>query len=1339
VTRSALVLWAFLAATALAAEPPQAQFEIGGPLAGLRLPLFPTQQGERPGHPGDLPGRFDGDLLAPIYELCPGSVELWRNYWFKYCPVRSFFDRQSRLRNWLAPNIPGADPARAEQYAAPLYHVPRHADVVNTGLRWRPVPVVRCRVGAPVIRLDLGDLDAGVYAIRLIAAVDTAQLRPFRLPLYIKVKINDGPNGEENSYRLRLGYCDELYSIAEVYFHSDAKRPYRAEVSVDAGSQVDLLLHEVSLDDVLAGTVRRAVKTRKTLVAEGRPAPPKPGLTLDPEERLRRDASIWNGFPHDNAQGFGHGWMGGDEHTLRKNVAIGVPGKSAKDIAEEAGAWTPGKADVLLANKKLGLSYTMDDLRRGLPLPPPYPYSDDGAGLFFPDPKDPGKGSIWSPIADEVQNRIREYPGTLVRSNVARYMKEGDLSAARDAAVALARFAYAFPTLDASNFLLYATRDPGPYGRDIRCRRRDTTANFYSHYMSYVDPILYDYDRLFDFMKDNQDLAASVGRFVPWVKTPQDLTKLIDVYLVQTTAKHILRYHYHTDPTDIANAAAVLGDTAVTDPWMEWLFSRTFIYPLPPVGIADAMITGCCRDGCQYIGSTYYAQGEGGSGVAASLDRYLRSGGNPRFNLSDRARYPKPVAHCFWRLRNVVAGWDFLRIGDVCGPDKPPGHTLRDLDFALLGWQWTADPRFAFILFHYIGRHAESDEEWAKIEQAAAQVPRAPWLDNRSRVLPMWAGILETGHQHDDPRFRRAAYVRVGFGVGHEHNDTLDLHVTAQGIPATIDGGQRGGYSSPGDATTRVHNVVEVDGQGYRGYSWVRALADAPGARYLMAEAEPPANTTLFRRQVALIDVDEGEGSKPLPIPLQKPFSKLPTGVIPANSYIFDVFRVAGGKTHTYCFHGTVEDQFEWNVADTKPLAPDDATEVGQYLAMFKSLPDKRFFGTAPATLEAVWRQTRDPKTPGNEAMHLGANFDPAAPRHFTKLHLLGVEGARAMRGSLNCFQWKYDFANVFVQKVAKGESQDTTFVALIEPFIGAPFITERRLLEVQVGAMNGTPKNLANAAYKAVAVEVKTANGRRDLCFADGIPGLQRIISEAKMTVAGEFAYLSTDTTGLRQATLAGGNYLEAPGIKIVAAARERTGKVVSVDYLNKCLLILPGIGWPSHPLNRLFEIGVPGHWTSYAMTEATLGGFSVKLSVENGADYFRSPIEEVKPEEGIVRCVLNPTMGNRPGINKSWVASDDEMKTFWRADLVADKTFKLTGAPVTREAFGPAGVLRLWEYGVGDSVRQSTFVSLRRTAPGEFELVADVDVELTLAGQTRKIATADMEKGQGRLVIKR
>ena len=74
---------------------------------------------------------------------------------------------------------------------------------------------------------------------------------------------------------------------------------------------------------------------------------------------------------------------------------------------------------------------------------------------------------------------------------------------------------------------------------------------------------------------------------MPWVKTPDDVIELVDAYLVQPTVKRILRYQWHTGEMKIARLATLVGDTKVTDPWMEWLFTRTFVYPLPVSGLHD--------------------------------------------------------------------------------------------------------------------------------------------------------------------------------------------------------------------------------------------------------------------------------------------------------------------------------------------------------------------------------------------------------------------------------------------------------------------------------------------------------------------------------------------------------------------------------------------------------------------------------------------------------------------------------------------------------------------------------------------------------------------------------
>lgn len=1324
-------------------------YETGGPLAGLKLEPFPTRHGEEPGHPGCIPvlmagGETTEDMgnvyrewgpqgQAPERDLYDGSVEHWRAYMFKYLPVRSFFDRQSMLQNWIAPDLPGAAKADVEEYAEPVYWVPRHADPRPTGRQNDPVPVVRMRPGRPVLNLDLGRLDAGLYAVRVIGAVPTDELRPFRRPLLVAMKVNDGPGGKTSEYLMRAGYCDEFYSVAELYFHAPVGRSYQVELWLDANSKVDLLVHNVTLDDALAGTLRRPVKQRTTIQSaepEARAAlarrreegseVPEP---LSQEERLAIDAALWNQFPPINAQGStmrpdGTGYGSVPGVTPRSDKLGG------KELEEQFGRWEapplfgPIKfdnestaagvdpADVFLVNRKLKLVYTVGDMRRHRPLPDPYPVKDRGPGVVFPNPKDPSQGAAWTPIGREVHRRRVEYYNQVGRL-LDQYKKRGERDLAHEAALRLVRFAYDFPSFDPSDAIDNNLRDPGRFGRDLACRRRATAASFLPHYPLYVKPYLFWYDELFDFIRTDKLLAESVGRYVPWVKSPEDVRRLIDVYLVQTTAKRIMRYHYHTDVVDIANLAAVVGDRGVTDPWMEWLFSRTFVYPLPVAGVQDVMISGCNREGTEFVGSTYYAQGEGALRVAESLDLYLRAGGNPRFDLSDPRRYPKPAAHAAWRLENVVAGWDFLRIGDVCGPDKVPGHTLRDLDFARLAWRWTKDPRFAFILKHYLGRGDEPDAEWAAIEKAAAGQPRAPWLENRSRVLPYWAGVLESGTQHDDPRFRRAAYVRLGYGTGHHHNDSLDLQVVAHGLPQTIDGGQRPGYTTPGDRSSSGHNLVQVDGRPAYRHSWARALADLPGARYLAADAAPPPNVGLMRRQVALIDVDEDEGSTPLPPEQQRPRAELPRGVKPGDSYVFDVFRVDGGRMHQYAFHGPLNDDFQWNAAGV--AKPATGSEEAAYLARFRLMPELTAVGNCPATLEATWRMAVEQDGPGaGEKEMLGPNFDPDGPRKYTKLHLLGTEGLRAMRGEVVCQQWGYHFTQLMVREADETGPTYRTFVALVEPYAGSPFIQGKRLLPVA--------ENEADAR-RAVAVEVRTANGYTDVCFADGRPDRLRTIPDAKLDVAGEFAFYSTDGEGLRQASLVGGQTLEGPLVRIEPERAERRANVVKVDYPGRKLWI--DAPWPRRSVPGVFEIGLPDHWTTYTAVAVEPAGGGTCLTLKRGADFFRSEVTEIDPATRRVRCTLKPLVEFIDHNRHGWVASDDEAKTFWRAEYLGDGQFALSGPEVSAEAFAPAGVLRLWEYGPSDRVRQSTAASLRRTAPGQYELTTDVAVSISLPGR--------------------
>jgi len=1300
------------------------KYVVGGPLAGEAIPLYETQHGEPPGYPGCLKNE-DGTFLyspqgqAPERQLYPGSVEHYRGYMFKYMPIRSMFDQQSLIKNFPAKDIPGVKPAQVEAYAEPVYHVGRGNSAVqvrlgNKPLFNKPVPVVRCKAADPVFKLDFGRLPVGLYAIRIIGAVESAKIQRHRKPLVLRVTVNDGINNEQSVYRQRLGYVDEFYSIAEIYFHAPVQRPYQAEVTLEAGTEVDLLVHNITLDDALAGTEFRAFKTKPNLFTTGERAllrnqnKPWAGKPLDKESRWTSDATLWNAMVPLNAQpGFIWG-MGGDDPKSNW-PRFGVAGKEPEAIEQEFGKWidVPGMDPVLMKNAKLKLQYTVADLSAGRPLPDPYPFKDNGLGIFTPPEKGQATPQNWIPVAQAVRTRLRTAENA-VGAAVKAYHETGNLEAARDAAILLARYAYDFPAMDSGRAMSSIMVQPGAYGRDLRCRQREQMACWMSFYANDIHLVEH-YDKLFDFIQNNEDLAQSVGRFIPWVKTPQNLVALFDTYLVQNEVKHVMRHHYYTYPDKSMCAATVLGDTSLTDPWMEWQFSSTWSYPLPPCGLQDIMVSNMDRNGVQNIGSFFYAQGENAANYAGTKnEKYMLAGGNPKYDLRDAKRYPKITQSTFFWLRGMIAGLWHMPIGDVTGPDKGRGHFFESYsESCRQGWRWTKSPAFAYMLKNYYGRSTETDADWAELEKAAATLRRPPFMENKSRFVANWAGILESGLQQDDFRFRRAVMLRLGVGSGHSHADTFDLQYFAHGCAMTADGGQRGGYSTPGDDISRVHNTIEIDGRNLRIHAWMTALSDAEGARYMAGQALSPAQeVSLVRRQVALVDVDEGRPSgKPLSPADFKPNAILDPDVVTPNAYVFDVARVAGGKMHTYCFHGYVADAVESNIEGSR------AGDKEDYLKAFP-LPEKKFAGTAPETVQATWQISRRYE----KNSMLRGSFQENGPQKFTRLHVLGHKGDALLQADHRCNQLKYDLTHLYVQRKSDHEIE-SVFPAIIEGYAGAPFIQSVRLVDVAANETDAT---------RAVAVEVKTANNRVDLCFADGKPDKTRTIGAIQ--VAGEFALYATDTNGFRQATLTGGTLLRGADVVLQPSARERTANVVKVDYGKKTIWLDQAWKTPSLK-DRVMQIGTPaandqpGHWTAYTIDGSQAEANGLQLVLQGGADYYLSRVQEVDPEKNIVWCGL-PKAGCS-GLNTGWVASNDDVSKTWRVAPGSSQrgdssyAFRVTsGGPVKMEDFGESRIFRLWEYGAGDQVRQNTFASIRRLGAGLYELTADTDLTVALKG---------------------
>lgn len=1275
-------------------------------------------------------------LLAMAASAQPAAPRAGVENFTPYCGhATKLFDAGTLLKDWRAAGIPGMPPERLTSLAQPG----------PAGAATPEQPVVRSSAGAPLYALDLGDLPVSCYVVRVIAAAQPKDVEPCRKPLFMDLRLTL-PTGARELHRQRIPYDTSFYAVAELYFLVDTPGPHRAELSVGTGSQVDLFIHAVELHDTLKGLPQRAAKERPGLftpeerealrrnskpdevraavakwVRPMEPAWTDPAKSLSPAERAARDELLWNAFPPVNSQCIG--WY----PTAFPTGEILQPASPAlKKALAEAGSWDGPMwsfAPLVLTNEKLKLKYTRDDLVNHRPLPAPYPVPDDGGAVYYPAAEGAERAQNLSILAAPLSYRWRALIGALgahdgndiVHRVPYLYHALGNANAARDAAFLLCRWAHLYPAFTDAMILNGSLIAPaGIYKRDLRLRSR-----FLNEGLDGLQQgLAVSYDYLFDYIRGNQELAAAVGRFLPWVRTDEDVRRLIETRILQFGARQVMHFNVFNDketPTFLMRLAAVQQHPEVTRPWMDFLWSRTWVYPHARAGLPDYLSTTTQRDGSTDIGSVFYSQG--GTPfleLALMTRRYVANGGDPAFNLADVNRYRKAADACGFPLAASVAGYP-LSVGDVGGPAKPrlfAGFMTALENNFRAGAALTGDPALAWIAAHYYGRAAESDAEWAALSQAAARCRSNPFLGQPSRVLTNWSAILETGQGAQDYRFTRAAMLRIGTGVGHQHADTLDLQMIAHGVRALNDVGWRGGYSAPHPTFTQLHNLVEIDEANWTGHAWMTAFAPATGAQYMRAAAIPPGNLPavfLRTREVALIDVDDGTPgvAPPAPLPYSDKTRFDPKAVTP-NSYLVDIQRQAGGALHTFCFHGTLSEDFQINLPDRSETL-DDAEK--SYLRRYVQGAGMKTAGTAPALLQATWRlrrtaepmkvtdrdgKTIDCRLPNAEGIMQGAAYDAATPPKFTRLHLLGRAGDRALiawpgptEGNPDKITWPF----LFVQK--RGPALETVHLSVIEAYVGQPFLSAVRELPV--------PENEADA-LRAVAVEVVTANGHKDLSLSNP-RGKPRTLGDVAATAA--FATVSTDERGLRLAAMVEGTELTGPWGALRLPAPAWTAKVARVDYWDRRVRL--DAPWADALLpGEQVEFGNDKHRTTYTVIAAAREGAAAVLTLDKALDLSYAHVVAADPAKGTVVVNIGPAglpLGMTDGLTCTHA---DNARTWPCAVIGGDSgryTYKLA-APFTAADFPVGGIFRLWEFGPGDTARLAARATVRRAPDGGWSI---------------------------------
>ncbi len=771
------------------------------------------------------------------------------------------------------------------------------------------------------------------------------------------------------------------------------------------------------------------------------------------------------------------------------------------------------------------------------------------------------------------------------------YERTGNLEAAWDGAVMLCAIAEKYPGLDhyysevsghanfnRENTLIWGSRG----GKTV----------YSGHEPGRLKELATAYDRLFDAIKDNQDLADYVNTRIPWVKTPADVIELLDTHILQHGMDCLNRRVMRSDPVS-AFIPLVQGVNQVSHAMLEnGLFKRVHYNMADAGGLDDQVFTSFNRGGVHYVGATGYV-GPALSEIAGILGRYVAAGGDRRFDMNNPELYPHmPEAELTKQKLHAAGGFPFI-IGDSMDLRRP-------------------------------------------------RLPDIPSFPSRY-VEGFGAIVLESGQTDTNPLVKRAVAIRTGIGRGHAHQDTLNLEMFAHGTRLAPDlGGRHEGNlrATPNMRINRMHNLVEIDERNFENSfpgstvsatGWPTALAALPGSHYAAAAARATSHpeVSLYHRATAMIDGD--------------------TGPEHADVYLFDVFRVAGGRVHTYCFHGAPtadENRLDTNVS-LEPASSDTA------MAYMAARPEaSRQEGRAGDYLRATWELDEDMRR------HYQRDFfKPDQPVGLT-LHLFGRENDHVMVGSAQSDAYPVAMPYLHVQGRQADEGRVSVYPALYEAWSGQPFMGAQRELKVEPADPDD--------ARRGVALEVEMDNDRRDLLFASRRPEIIHQV-EGGLRVNGEYALLSEDAQGLRLLHLVGGTEIERDDIRVSAERGVHTARITAADWRNHGLTLSDPM--PEGLLDgALARIGNERHWSAFELDRVS----GTNARVLRTPRYYQSNIEFVDAENRLVATELEPMVyGSDTRHADGTTVTNEDHDRYWKATLEPRERWMYLGWPGTELSY--------------------------------------------------------------------
>lgn len=480
--------------------------------------------------------------------------------------------------------------------------------------------------------------------------------------------------------------------------------------------------------------------------------------------------------------------------------------------------------------------------------------------------------------------------------------------------------------------------------------------------------------------------------------------------------------------------------------------------------------------------------------------------------------YPKVAdTGAFGRGERVYAGALFNK--NPFGPT--PGALPFTSDFSVFGelYRITRDPFYIQVLYHANGHRLEglpydplvTDPAPFQAEVAAVIHERGPEIATASVNKEQWSLAILRAGQGDHAR---AVWLDYDVGGNHGRPDAMNLGFFAKGFELLPGFGyppvQYGGWYSPRAQwykMTASHNTVVVDGQDQV------AITAGPETEPLAIQLNPTkgllrGTTTAWApgQHVQLVRADAAKVVRTADLERYER-SLLLVDISAEDSYLLDIFRVAGGRDHAKFLHAFCSTAHVTGL----DLQPQPDFGHGTQMRHFRG-------GEARAGWQVDFALED----------RFGARAKGQPPVHLRYTDLtdhaqaaLAESWVAYQEGPVNHEVW---LPSLLVRRQAPAAPLASTFVAVLEPYEGQTNV--RTIIRLPLRRADGS---VATDTEVAVAVELKS--GARDLLIAASGDSTRTALTQPDhgCTTDAAFAFIRRDASGrIAHVFIYGGTFVQ-------------------------------------------------------------------------------------------------------------------------------------------------------------------------------------------------------------------